>query len=99
MQEGEDGDHVAVILSGFTATPRTLGCCCFDLVLRGVLEMGRTPGRRLGVESSAYHRSPLCVLICLPSQLQAGWRSSRLPGLRRGRSWSGLLACGFMAGR
>ena len=37
----------------------------------------------------------MCVLICLPSLMQAGMRSSRSPGLRRGRSWSGPLACGF----
>jgi Insertion element 4 transposase N-terminal len=41
----------------------------------------------------------LCVLICLPSQLQACWRSSRSRGLRRGRSWWESVACGSAAGR
>jgi hypothetical protein len=44
------------------------GC---DLCFRGLLETGGTPGRRLGVESSAYHGSPLCVLIRLLLLMQA----------------------------
>ncbi len=43
-------------------------------------------------------QEPLCFLICLTSLMQAGRRSSRLPGLRRGRSWCGPLACGFSGG-
>src|ERR1700737_4797633 len=58
---------------------------------------GGAPGGRW-VTSPRRLRSPLCVLICLPSLMQAGRRSSRLPGLRRGRWWCGLLACGFTAG-
>src|ERR1700730_11846987 len=63
-----------------------------------VWRRGGAPGRRW-VTSPRRLRSPLCVLICLPSLMQAGRRSSRLPGLRRGRWWCGLLACGFTAGR
>ena len=38
--------------------------------------ISRAPGKRLGVESSPI-QEPLCFLICLTSQLQAGQRSPR----------------------
>ena len=39
----------------------------------------------------------MCFLICLTSLMQAGQRSPRWRGHRRGRSWCGPLTCGFAA--